>query len=162
MVIGCIEGLCSHGNNIVYTGRDKIRGTQTCSGLVVLLSSPSATWPAKVSGRCSLDVQPVQQVMFDGFQMNQGEVVLHEPEQLDLTFLVRMVDDKQVNGVVWSGTSEQSLNKGTLPSGYCCNNINNVNKTYLKCHIKAQGHRTEINRNKKQHPNWVMIKTTGK
>lgn len=33
MVIGCIEGLRSHGNNIVYTGRDKTRGTQTCSGL---------------------------------------------------------------------------------------------------------------------------------
>lgn len=40
MVIGCIEGLRSHGNNIVYTGRDKTRGTQTCSGLVMLLSSP--------------------------------------------------------------------------------------------------------------------------
>lgn len=87
--------------------------------------------------------------MFDGFQMNQGEVLLHEPEQLNLTFLVRMVDDKQVNGVVWSGTSEQSLNKGTLLSDYCCNNNNNnnnINKTYLKCHIKAQGHRTDIHK----------------
>lgn len=54
----------------------------------------------KVSGRCSLDVLPVQQIMFDGFQMNQGEVVLHEPEQLYLTSVVRMVDDEQVNGVV--------------------------------------------------------------
>lgn len=68
----------------------------------MFLSSPSATWPVKVSGRCSLDVLPVQQIMFDGFQMNQGEVVLHEPEQLYLTFVVRMVDDKQVNGIVWA------------------------------------------------------------
>lgn len=51
--------------------------------------------------------------MFDGFQMNQGEVVLHEPKQLDLTFVLRVIDDKQVNGVIWLGTSGESLDKIT-------------------------------------------------
>lgn len=37
--------------------------------------------------------------------MNQGEVVLHKPKQLDLTFVLRVTDDKQVNGVIWLGTS---------------------------------------------------------
>lgn len=80
--------------------------------------------------------------MFDGFQMNQGEVVLHEPEQLYLTFVVRMVDDKQVNGVVWSGTSGESRNKGTALNEDCCNNNNN--KTYLKRRINAWGHCTDL------------------
>lgn len=45
--------------------------------------------------------------------MNQGEVVLHEPKQLDLTFVLRVIDDKQINGVIWLETSGESLDKIT-------------------------------------------------
>lgn len=38
--------------------------------------------------------------MFDGFQVNQGEVVLHKPEELHLTLVLRVIDHKQVNGII--------------------------------------------------------------
>lgn len=62
--------------------------------------------------------------MFDAFQMNQGQVFLYEPEQLYLTFVVRMVDDKQVNSVVWLGTDGKRMDKGTVLGEDCCNNNN--------------------------------------
>lgn len=120
----------------------------------MLPSSPSATWPVKVSGRCSWDVLPVQQIMFDGFQMHQGEVVLHEPEQLHLTFVVGMVDDKQVNGVVWSGTSGESLNKGTVWSEDCWNNNNNKTSEVPYQRSRTSYRHTHITRNKQQ-TDWV-------
>lgn len=105
MIIGRIEGLCSHSNDIVHTGGINQREA-------TMLRAQSASEEPISHTTCeSRDVLPVQQFMLDGFQMNQREVVLHEPEQLDLTFVVRMVDDKQVNGVIWSETSGESINK---------------------------------------------------
>lgn len=38
--------------------------------------------------------------MFYGFQVNEGEVVLHILEHLNLAFVVRMIDNEQVNRVI--------------------------------------------------------------
>lgn len=39
--------------------------------------------------------------MLYGFQMHQGEVVLHEFEQLYLAFVFRVTDNKQVYCIIW-------------------------------------------------------------
>ncbi len=44
--------------------------------------------------------------MFDGFQVNQGEVVFNKSEQLYLAFLLRMTDNEQVYCVIWWKTRE--------------------------------------------------------
>lgn len=39
--------------------------------------------------------------MCDGFQMQQGEVLLSEFEQLHLAFVLRVIDNKEVYCIVW-------------------------------------------------------------
>ena len=39
---------------------------------------------------------PVEKLVCDGFHMQQGEVVLHESEQLYLALVLRVIDNKQV------------------------------------------------------------------
>lgn len=81
--------------------------------------------------------------------MDQGEVVLHEPEQLYLTFVVRMVNDKQVNGIVWEGVGKGET-KAPREVRIAAKTIT---KMYLKCHIDAGGHRTNIERRIKKTTN---------
>lgn len=42
----------------------------------------------------------MQKFVFYGFQMDQGEVLLYKFEKLNLTVVLRMIDDEQVDCVV--------------------------------------------------------------
>lgn len=44
---------------------------------------------------------PVEKLMFDGFQMHQGVVILNKSKQLYLAFVMRMIDNKQVYCIIW-------------------------------------------------------------
>lgn len=93
MIIGGIKGVYSHGNDIIHTvGMNQRTDSKSIS--IMREEKRSA------GGRCSLDLLPVQEFMLNGFQMKEGQVFLHESEHFHLTFVLRMVDDKQVNGVI--------------------------------------------------------------
>lgn len=92
VIVGGIEAVYSHSDDVVHAGRDDQSDTRMGGQMF-----------ATVNG-CDIRSVPVEQRVGDGFKVLQRDLAI-EMKNLHLAFVLRVIDHKQVHRVVCKHTA---------------------------------------------------------
>lgn len=93
VVVGRVEALRAHRHDVVNAARERTAWRGSSGWGTNMLRTPSKKKPNWTL--------PAEQRMLDGFQVDKSVVLFDEFKDFHLAFVLRVIDNEEVDGIVW-------------------------------------------------------------